>query len=490
MDFSIVVLSSPGSPYWRCVEDIIYPLRDTLSTLGYSVEILNNKLSNDAVNIIFGLQDVSDFPLNTIPENSIIYNFEQIVKGSKALRPHYIESLCKRTVWDYSERNIDLLKRNFNVTNAHHVPLRYAPQMTCLDENYPKDIDVLFYGYMNPRRQKIITELRERGVNAVAIEKVFGHERNFYIARSKLILNMHYYTPGIFEEVRIGFLLANKKTVVCERNEDTTVPPEFEGSCVFTPYNLVVNTIIKLLGKTEEIAEQGERGYSCFTKHRYEDILAGPAREAVPKPSKMNSLPTRLNAGSGKDFKEEYLNIDINSAWDPDILMDLSVPINPKEIHKTHRFGETSLPEGHFEEIIANDVLEHVPDAICTMTNFLKLLKVGGRLTVQVPYDLSYGAWQDPTNVRAFNEMSFKYYTDWSWYCGWRDYRFFVKELSYLPSDFGRRMHQQKTDLETMLHTPRAIDSMIVTLEKHQSTQEEQREYDRRHRTFYKQKID
>ncbi|WP_027721800.1 class I SAM-dependent methyltransferase [Maridesulfovibrio zosterae] len=490
MDFSIVVLYRPDSPYWRCVEDIIYPLRDTLSAFGYSVEILKNKLSTDAVNIIFGLQDIPEFPLNTIPENSIIYNFEQIVKGSKALRPHYIESLCKLTVWDYSERNIDILKRNFKVTEVYHVPLRYTPQMTCLDENYPKDIDVLFYGYMNPRRQSIITELRERGVNAIAIEKVFGHERNFYIARSRLILNMHYYTPGIFEEVRIGFLLANKKTVVCERNEDTSVPAEFEESCIFTPYNSVVDTITKLLGNTEEIVKQGELGYSCFTKYRYDDVLAEAARKAVSSPSEVKSFPTLLNAGSGKDFKDEYLNIDINSAWAPDILLDLSAPINPEEIHKTRRFGNISLPEGHFEEIIANDVLEHVPDVICTMTNFLNLLHVGGRLIVQVPYDLSHGAWQDPTHVRAFNEMSFKYYTDWSWYCGWRDYRFFVKDLSYSPSDLGKKMYQQQKDLEPLLHTPRAIAGMTVTLEKCRSTQEEQKEYDLRHRTFYKQILD
>jgi len=43
------------------------------------------------------------------------------------------------------------------------------------------------------------------------------------------------------------------------------------------------------------------------------------------------------------------------------------------------------------------------------MTNCLKLLRVGGVFKILVPYDLSYGAWQDPTHIRAFNERSWLY---------------------------------------------------------------------------------
>ncbi|ACS78653.1 hypothetical protein [Maridesulfovibrio salexigens] len=486
MDFSIVVLSNPDSIYWRSIEDVIYPLRDAISALGYSVDIAENKISKDAVNIIFGLQDKPNYPLQEIPDNSIIYNFEQIVKGSKALRPHYIESLCKFTVWEYSKRNVETLERNFNATKVHHVPLGHVPQMQCIDENYPKDIDVLFYGAMNPRRQEIIRQLQQRGIKVKAIERVFGHERNFYIARSKIVLNMHYYTPGIFEEVRNSFLFANKKTVVCERNEDTTVPSRYEESCCFAPYEELADTIEKLLDNQEKCLSQGEQGFSIFSKMSYPEILAEVTRKAVPSPSQEVNIPKRFNAGSGKDFMEGYLNVDINPAWTPDILLDLSADLDHEKTYKTKRFGNITLPKNYFEEIIANDVLEHVPDLILTMTNFLELLCEGGRLKVQVPYDLSYGAWQDPTHVRAFNEMSLRYYTDWCWYVGWRDYRFFVKDLSYVPSDLGKQMHQQQQSLEKLLHTPRAIDSMTVTLEKRRSTPEEQRDYDLRHRTFYK----
>jgi hypothetical protein len=47
------------------------------------------------------------------------------------------------------------------------------------------------------------------------------------------------------------------------------------------------------------------------------------------------------------------------------------------------------------------------------MGNFLNLLVEEGELEIVVPYDLSLGAWQDPTHVRAFNENSWRYYCDW-----------------------------------------------------------------------------
>jgi len=70
-------------------------------------------------------------------------------------------------------------------------------------------------------------------------------------------------------------------------------------------------------------------------------------------------------------------------------------------------------------------VLEHITDLKTYMTNCLELLKVGGVMEITVPYDLSLGAWQDPTHCRAFNQNSWLYYTEWSWYLGWEKQKVF-----------------------------------------------------------------
>jgi len=115
-----------------------------------------------------------------------------------------------------------------------------------------------------------------------------------------------------------------------------------------------------------------------------------------------------------------------------------------------------------FDAILANDVLEHLPDLVGAMTSCKKLLRVGGEMRIHVPYDLSYGAWQDPTHLRAFNEKSWLYYTDWHWYLGWED-RFYMTSLEFRLNPIAQDL---KLTQEELLRTPRAVDSMYVVLTK------------------------
>jgi hypothetical protein len=107
------------------------------------------------------------------------------------------------------------------------------------------------------------------------------------------------------------------------------------------------------------------------------------------------------------------------------------------------------------------------------MGNCLRLLKIGGVFRINVPYDLSCGAWQDPTHIRAFNQKSWLYYTDWHWYLGWHIHKFDMTELKYTPSKFGLELMKKNINHEEILSAPRAIDSMQVTLVKRETTPEE-----------------
>jgi len=85
---------------------------------------------------------------------------------------------------------------------------------------------------------------------------------------------------------------------------------------------------------------------------------------------------------------------------------------------------------------------------------------------IQVPYDLSCGAWQDPTHVRAFNERSWLYYTDWHWYLGWKKERFHLVKQEFVPSPVGQALIAQNMALADILRTPRAVDLITVVLKK------------------------
>jgi len=174
----------------------------------------------------------------------------------------------------------------------------------------------------------------------------------------------------------------------------------------------------------------------------------------------MSSYPRHLNLGSGKDFRQDCLNADIQAIKNPDWVLDIT-KIPWGETIST-RFGEIKVEQGMFTKIIANDVLEHIPDLVKAMTNCKDLLVEGGEFHIHVPYDLSLGAWQDPTHVRAFNENSWLYYTDWHWYLGWKD-KFVVKELQLVKSKLAEEMNISDQMLTIL---PRMVDSMKVVLVK------------------------
>jgi SAM-dependent methyltransferase len=181
----------------------------------------------------------------------------------------------------------------------------------------------------------------------------------------------------------------------------------------------------------------------------------------------------KINLGSGKDYRRGYLNIDLRDDVLPDILFDLSEKISFPIQSQSKLYGAITVNENQIDEIIANDVLEHVPNLEMLMGNCLRLLNIGGKFIINVPYDLSYGAWQDPTHIRAFNQNSWLYYTDWFWYLGWLNYKFDLVELQFMPSPSGHELIKQNVNQDSILSTPRAIDSMYVVLVKRETTPEE-----------------
>ena len=168
-----------------------------------------------------------------------------------------------------------------------------------------------------------------------------------------------------------------------------------------------------------------------------------------------------LNLGSGRDKRPDCVNADIRS----DVGADWVLDICRLEYGEVVKYGDqtVTIKPFCFEKILAFDVLEHVPDLLAAMTNCRDLLAEGGEMHIHVPYDLSYGAWQDPTHVRAFNEKSWVYYCGWAYYLGWKGSKFEMTHLEYRLSEYGAGL---KLPQEEILRLPRAVDSMYVILKK------------------------
>jgi SAM-dependent methyltransferase len=469
--YHVVLVAPPANPFAEglreVAESIVFGLRQTGRHAGFAV----NGVDRDSINIILNPHLLGDDAARALPPETILCNFEQVHGDSSWMKLVYVDLVRRHVTWDYSRRNVAAWQRYVPDARVLHVPLGYVPELTRIPVG-GEDIDVLFYGSLNERRERVLKGLEAKGLRVVSAIK-FGAERDELIKRAKLVLNVHYYDSKIFEMPRVAYLLANRKAVVSEIDEHTDVEADLRDAVAGAPYDGLVGKCIALLGDEAARRALAERGFAAFTQRSAARILdEAIGAPVVGSPREKVELPPRLNAGSGKGWRIDSLNIDIDPLWRPDLVADLGKPL-PAEPVDLGRFGHRPLPAGHFDEIHASHVLEHIPDLVTAMTSFLTLLREGGTLHAEVPYDLSHGAWQDPTHVRAMNERSWLYYTDWFWYLGWQEHRFDMVELRYILSDLGRKLTASGMPAEDLLRQPRAVDAMRATLRKVRLTDDE-----------------
>src|SRR5262249_19248566 len=154
-----------------------------------------------------------------IAKDAILYNLEQIDPASPWFQPGLIELFKRYAMWDYSPKNAEALDA-LGVKVAHIVPIGYVPELTRITPAAEPDIDVLFFGSINPRRKAILEQMVARRLRVRAVFGVYGPARDALIARARLVLNVHFYEAKVLEMVRLSYLLANRCAVLSECSAD------------------------------------------------------------------------------------------------------------------------------------------------------------------------------------------------------------------------------------------------------------------------------
>jgi len=461
----LLTIQPPGYAHSAAFAELVEGLAAAFATLGADVDTaVNQPLVGEGVNVVFGAHLIAAGV--SLPGNAIIFNLEQLHSGM-LVQPHYLELLRRRVVIDYSARNAALLREQTGNAHVHVLRIGYAESLTRIGKASVQDVDVLFYGVVNERRRRILDGLAAAGLSVRALPGIYGKERDAWIARSKVVLNVHFYEDKIHEIVRTSYLLANAKAVVSEYDAQTEIDDDVRAALVAVPYEGLVAECVALMRDDARRARVEQQALAAFRGISQADALAALL------PRLTSALPKRINLGSGKAFDAERLNIDIDPKWNPDVVANLCAPGGLRQTFFSRRFGLVRLDPGQFDEISTIDVLEHIPDLATMMTRCLELLRVGGTMRIVVPYDLSWGAWQDPTHVRAFNERSWLYYTDWHWYMGWAEARFDMADMKMKLSPVGDALLKRGIAHDDVFRTPRAVDEMQVVLVKRLLTEPE-----------------
>jgi hypothetical protein len=258
-----VLVQPEGYVHSAAFAEVLEAVVCGLRALGADVsEAVNQLVVPGPQPVLFGANLLGDATVAALPPETIIYNLEQIDESSSWCSATYLRLLQSCQVWDYSARNIASLARLGISGKVRHVPVGYVPELTRIDAAPVEDIDVLFYGSVNDRRNKVISGLRQAGLNAHAVFGVYGAARDALIARSKVVLNMHYYEANIFELVRVSYLLANRKAVVAECNPGTEIDPDIVDAVQLAPYEGLVGACAELVADDQARKALSERGFS------------------------------------------------------------------------------------------------------------------------------------------------------------------------------------------------------------------------------------
>ena len=104
----------------------------------------------------------------------------------------------------------------------------------------------------------------------------------------------------------------------------------------------------------------------------------------------------KLNLGCGIDIKPGWINLDSVAIPGVDVVHDIEKPPLP--------FGNEA-----FDEILAQDVLEHV-DYIPVLKDLHRILKTGGALRIRVPHFTSKNNFVDPTHKKLFSVNTWDFF--------------------------------------------------------------------------------
>ena len=281
--YHIGIIRPQGYQHSDCFLEVAEGLVSALRALGHEVTCSENTVDAQATSIVLGAHMLTENEMRSLPASTVVYNLEQL--GVADLPSWYMEMASRVRIWDYSPQHIEMWKQVDCTETPRLVEIGFTPGLRRIQSSASQDIDVLFYGSVNPRRLKILAKLKAAGLNVHVAFGSYGRERDALIARAKVVLNLHAHENKVFEVVRVSYLLANAKAVVSEEAPDMGL---LRDAVAVFPYEGLVEGCTRLVRDAGERALLEARGFRLFSSRRQSTLLeaivgrAQDVQEAAP----------------------------------------------------------------------------------------------------------------------------------------------------------------------------------------------------------------
>jgi hypothetical protein len=171
-------------------------------------DIVRNLIKDGNVNIKFSWDIDTD-------ENYIVYQLEQLTLSEK-LSEQYIKLLTKANkIYDYSSVNLNYYPKNL-LYKVEFLP--FLPSLTSKYHNNKCDIDVLFYGFLSPRRIEILKslDLETKIYNDLSLNNMQTEINN-----SKYVLSYGTYSNVHNDSFRVSLALNLGANILYEQSQES-----------------------------------------------------------------------------------------------------------------------------------------------------------------------------------------------------------------------------------------------------------------------------
>lgn len=260
-DYTIYIVSPPNYPHVLAFAELANALVQGLQELGFAAGLTQNPAEIEGRAIVLAPHLIPHVGWRP-PADAILYNLEQGDDGNEWFSAAYWSLLRSHEVWDYSQANADYL--GLRGVSARLLPVGHAPCLVRIGPAAAEDIDILAYGAMTPRRIGILEALHKRGLKVVPLFNVYGAERDRYIARARIVLNIHAQAARLFEIVRVSYLLANGRCVLSEHGDDPGLEAPYRGAVTFVPYDGLIAAALALLAAPDTRRARAEAGRAAM----------------------------------------------------------------------------------------------------------------------------------------------------------------------------------------------------------------------------------
>jgi hypothetical protein len=273
LNFNVCIIQPQGYVHSLGFLELAELVAFGLEDLGHTACLSTNRLQQDATNILIGVHLLDPSSINQFPKSSIVLNTEQVGDADSLWDKNFVKWIAEFTTWDYSERNIARLK-TLGIDNVKRLRIGYHDKLRRIPKAQVQDIDVLFYGSTNERRNKVLDDIRNLGINLKTVFGVYGKERDELISRSKLVLNLHFYNSKIFEIVRVFYLMTNGKAVVAEVDQETAIDGAYVSGISKAVYDDLAASCLRLLGNDAERQAFEERALATIREQAQHKLMA------------------------------------------------------------------------------------------------------------------------------------------------------------------------------------------------------------------------